>query len=872
MWLRGPELGQSGSAASSESTFVPFVRMRDRLRRSSEDSDTAYFYDVLSAGEQVVKIVVAGLVAAIRRDPSGHQYRLESTLVRADGIGEWVNVLDELLTGPASEHVEADAQEAQRQLTRTLVDSDWARTVLSLSDTAAAFVAPNRPGFKRAQLRQWFTTFAWIRNKTRGHGAPDLEQCANIAGPLGESVILLMDSLLVPRWPWAVIRRGISGRYRVTHLGNGSGTALHELTRRSDLVFDDGVYTALSRPIHVRLAFSDVDLSDFFLSNGAFTPTTYEVLSYPTGERKQVPAAPYLKPPAPLPASETRSAHSVSVRENVLTNMPPPPSGYVSRLALEQELRSLLLDVRRPVVTLGGRGGIGKTFLALTVLNQIARDSRFDNIWWFSSRDIDLLPLGPKQVQPDVVSADDIARTFAALTATEDESAKPPSLGAATQNLLDWLSGETKAGASLFVFDNFETVDAPADVYRWLEDSIRPPNKILVTTRVRSFKGDWPIDVSGMTEDEFAELVATASRQLGIEAIVNDVYRSELFAESDGHPYVARILLGEVARTGKPASVERIMGSHEEILTALFERTFAISLSPAAQRVFLTLCGWRSLVAELALQAALLRPGNERIDVTDAVDELIRSSMVESTEGPGGNRFLSVPLAAQLFGRTKLRVAAAKPAIESDLTILRAFGAAQEPDIRRGLQPRIDAVTRVAEEQFAELQPILEYVATHYPPAWLNLADLHVRRGDRRAEADALAKYASLKPTDPNAWRRLATAEAALGEPEAEMNALLQLAELPATPYREISNAADTFNRHHANHRLSTDSLEKRLVAERLRSLLESRLAEADATDMSRLGWICMHLQDEISAKEYANRGLTLDPGNPFCRRLLSAN
>ncbi len=627
----------------------------------------------------------------------------------------------------------------------------------------------------------------------------------------------------------------------------------------------------MSRPAHVRLAISDVDLSDFALANGSFTPSTYEVISYASGDRKLIPSAPYLQPPALLPQSETASTVGIGVRKNVLSNMPPPPSQYVPRRILEKELRDLLLDDRRPVITLGGRGGIGKTFLALTVLDQIADQDRFDNIWWFSSRDIDLLPVGPKQVQPDVVNADDIARTFASLTSQEGPSTKAQPLAAAMANLLRWLSGGANAGASLFVFDNFETVDAPADVYRWLEDSIRLPNKILITTRVRSFKGDWPVDVSGMTEEEFAELVATVSRQLGIEGHVTDRYRDELFAESDGHPYIARIFLGEVARTGRPASVERITGSHEEILIALFERTFAISLSPAAQRVFLTLCGWRSLVAELALQAALLRPGNERIDVVGAVDELVRSSLVEATEGPDGDRFLSVPLAAQLFGRSRLRVAAAKPAIESDLTILRAFGAAQESDIQRGLQPRIEAALRAAEDRTDDLLPILEYVASHYAPAWLNIADLRGSRGERRAEAEALAQYASLKPGDPTGWRRLAAAEAALGDAEAEMNALLQLAELPTTPYREISKAADTFNHHHANHRLSTDSLEKRLVAERLRSLMDSRIAEADATDFSRLGWICMHLMDQISAKEYARRGLAIDPGNPFCRKLLEA-
>lgn len=49
---------------------------------------------------------------------------------------------------------------------------------------------------------------------------------------------------------------------------------------------------------------------------------------------------------------------------NVFTNMPPRREAYVRRPALENELRDRLLDARHPVITLQGRGGIGKTSLA----------------------------------------------------------------------------------------------------------------------------------------------------------------------------------------------------------------------------------------------------------------------------------------------------------------------------------------------------------------------------------------------------------------------------------------------------------------------------------------------------------------------------
>lgn len=845
--------------------LIPIARMRDRLVRSRDDSDVSYFYDLMNAGELAIKLMVTGLVAALRKDPEEHQYRLESSLVRADGLGDWVAALEQVLLGPASEHLSPVGREAQRQLTETVSKGDWRIDGLKSLDKVASAIDATHPVFRKAQLRQWMTTFVWLRNKTKGHGAISAGACADVAPDLAESVDRLFTNVLIFRWPWAVIRRGISGKYRVTLLGQ-TREPFVELTRRTDLALDDGVYVAVDEPAHVRLAHADIDVTDFFLPNGQFTDSKYEVLSYVTGDRRELDSARYLRPPSPLPESETRAQSLVGVRNNVLTNVPLPRPDYVTRAVLESEVIGLLRDDRHSIVTLGGRGGIGKTSLALQVIDQLSHETRFDNVWWFSSRDIDLLSTGPKQVRPDIVNLDDIAREFATLAVS---SPKPPSLAEATTLLMRWLAGESASGSSLFVFDNFETVQAPGDVYRWLDQVVRLPNKVLITTRVRSFRGDYPVDVGGMEEDEFRALVAAVSRELGIEALVNDGYTRDLYAESDGHPYVAKILLGEAARTGKTASVERIMAAREDVLTALFERTFALSLTPSAQRVFLTLSAWRSIVPELALKAALLRPVNERIDVESAVDELIRSSLVEGTEDPTGERFLSVPLAAQLFGRSKLRISAWKAAIESDLTMIRAFGATQETDIPRGLAPRVEALIRAIGSGLEDAWPILEFVAARYPPAWLRVADLHRDRGDNSAQADAVGRYVEAQPQDPSGWRRLAILARLRADVPGEMNALLQLSELPATPYREISESADRFNYLAANRQLSDEWGEKQVMAQRLRELLEARIAEADSYDLSRLGWICMHLRDVPAAREYARRGLLLDPQNPHCRRLL---
>ena len=69
-----------------------------------------------------------------------------------------------------------------------------------------------------------------------------------------------------------------------------------------------------------------------------------------------------------------------------------------------------------------------------------------------------------------------------------------------------------------------------------------------------------------MEETKFRSSMRTVSVQLGIEGIVDGDYQQSLYDDSDGHPYVAKILLGETARTQRPASVERVMATREDIL------------------------------------------------------------------------------------------------------------------------------------------------------------------------------------------------------------------------------------------------------------------------------------------------------------------
>jgi hypothetical protein len=446
----------------------------------------------------------------------------------------------------------------------------------------------------------------------------------------------------------------------------------------------------LGRPIRVELAQSDVDAADFYLANGNFNEKRFEMLSYASGETTFSDSAPYLIPTTPLPGSETEGLKELDLIGNCLTNLPVLPSDYIRRRTLEAELLAALRDDRHPVVTLVGRGGIGKTSLALASLHGITEENRFDLVLWFSARDLDLLPQGPKLVRPAVLNVKDMANEFVRMVSPAEAKEK----GFKSTEYLAASLTTAALGPTLYVFDNFETVINPSETFKWIDTYVRPPNKVLVTTRYRDFKGDYPIEVRGMAEAECDELVDSVAAKLGIRELLTTDYRQELVRESEGHPYVVKILLGEVAKAGTLRKVERIVADADEVLTALFERTY-VTLSPVARRVFLTLCNWRTTIPKLALEAVLLRPQNEKMAVSDGLEELERSSFVELLESQVDREmFVNTPLVAAMFGRRKLAVSPMRSAIEADTEILHQFGAGQRTDVRHGVAPRIERLVK----------------------------------------------------------------------------------------------------------------------------------------------------------------------------------
>ena len=847
----------------------------DRAENDKHESDFAYFFALLLAGEALSKTVTLGTLAAIEDDIEANRYRLIYQLVRANGLGEWGDVIEDALSGPASQFLVPEAREDRTQLTELSPMDTWQyESVNSLQLALDSLSIRYDPIPRRTNLIKWFRMFTLLRNKTRGHGATRPLFTGLASAHLFDSIRCITSNLSLIRRPWAFLYRNLSGKYRVTPLTNDTA-AFDFLKSDPTYSLPNGVYVYYGGPKLVHLITSDPDISDYFLPNGGFNDKRFDLLSYVTDNRQTADSSPFLIPPD-LHKSETHGRGELLPKGKCLSNAPDPGSDYVPRPALESTLFELLMDDRHPVITLQGAGGVGKTSSTLQIIDRISNHNGFELIVWFSARDIDLLTTGPRTVRPGVLSREDMANQYSALVLSEDKL-RDISFDSIAY-FQDQLT-QSDGGNCLFVFDNFETVRNPVEMFTWIEHFIRLPNKALVTTRLRDFRGDYPLEVYGMTDEEAKTLIQQTVTKLHIHHLVNKENIEDIVTQSNGHPYVIKMLLGEIADKQRFASPRHVVAASDEVLTVLFERTFT-ALSPCGQRAFMTLAAWHSAVPRIALEAVLIQSTQERTEVENGIESLLRYSLAEERiTGQDRQAFIGLPLAAHAFGKRQLQINRSRAAIEHDVQILQMFSPNVFSDTNLNLEKGVISFIRnIADridrgDSFENYEEILKMVCRAYNPGWLHLAEWHLERG---SDVDISAAISSIETFIQNeqdreavagAWRMLARAYFRKDDALGEVLAFVERAQFGSVPFYDLSNTANLLNRKYGQLK---DSEGRERLVERLLRVMESRIDETVPDDLSAMAWLALHLSDVDKAKMFVERGLSNDSQNPHLLKFAS--
>ena len=438
-----------------------FDGIDNRIALDKEDGDHAYFYALSLKLEYVTKIVASGVIALIGKDVDRHRYSLEHKLVRANSIGEWVTALNKALVGPRTQFFDSNWRGLVRDLSERVGSEDWRYSAVTNLNQAAEEVGAATQLGRKVALRQFFDIGVKIRNRSRGHGAPTNDQCGQSCPRLAAALDAVVGGLKLFELSWVYLHRNLSGKYRVSPLLNDASSFSYLKSMR-DVWLPNGVFIYLDRPVHVPLVFSDPDVLDIALPNGNHQGGTFESLSYVTNEVARQDSSTWLDPPASLPPSETEGHAVLEPLDHTFANVPPRSGDYIPRRDLEDRLQEELLKFdRHPIISLTGPGGIGKTTTAIAAIHSIAKreSTPYDVILWISARDIDLLESGPKPVSPRAITQRDISRAAVELLEPSDRSSEGFEPDVFFQNCL----AEGAAGPTLFVLDNFETVESPTD-------------------------------------------------------------------------------------------------------------------------------------------------------------------------------------------------------------------------------------------------------------------------------------------------------------------------------------------------------------------------------------------------------------------------
>gem|GEM_PF-5996240 len=868
-------------------------KCRDDIKKNGDVSYS--FLQILSYGEKTIKVIILGFIASINEGVNRRRNALERSALKATALGNWIELIDRISeTSPLMRSVAlADFREIMEECDR----ASWQYEAVDLLNNALnILLSSERKLRKRVTLKQWFELYVQLRNKTRGHGSISTSMQKEIAEIVFKSIEIVRSKLSVLNRQWAYLRKTQKQKFHVQGLSDEHNIFNYLSTSKGQEYTDlqEGVYIFWDKPVLVNLIkFFRNEADELFEFDRDFTypndkwrqDNTYEAVSFHTGRIYYPSCHEYEIDPVYLPPSETDPLGEFGVIGDTYTNMPERRKGYVKRQKLESELLEELYKIdTHTVISLIGRGGIGKTWLTLAVAHRIAEngsegDARFGCIVWFSARDVDLTEDGFNLVKPSSKNLQDISRQYANLIYIDDIVSKKKNI-----DVIELLGNHMTHGYNefpgpiLFIFDNFETIDDKAAVYSWLENSVRNPNKILITSREHAFRADYPIEILGMEKDEFDEMILKRCNKHNYQLAKHELV--ELYETTSGHPYIANLMLSYRIKTGDKEPSKLIV-RNPDVFRMLFDRSFN-RLSKEAQQLFLVLGNWNSGYADYAIIGVFEAIETNDADWNAALDELENLSLIESEAlGNNGNRCYFLPIAAQLFCRQKIRLGYSYISLVPLLQELRKFGVISESSLKddctvflsrylkhyTSIQSTIDLsifikVVNTISLLCPKLSLVIYSTINHLP---------HISQGfNMRNLIENYLHSCKISSEFEKGWLALMDFLDRDNAPVELFNLVAAALENELTSIQLASCCGNLCNKYKRQFAEIDEELCYQYI-EKIYGFLIDRTEELSADDLSRLAWLAInkHEQDRVAAKALAEQGLVREPNNNYCRKIL---
>jgi predicted ATPase len=312
------------------------------------------------------------------------------------------------------------------------------------------------------------------------------------------------------------------------------------------------------------------------------------------------------------------------------TNLPASPLPLVGRESDLQRVRGALIGDGERLVTLTGRGGVGKTSLALVVAGELL-DEHPGGVW--------LVRLA------SVSSARDVLATVASTVGVEGDTSDSP---------LHMLIAHLRAyGPTLLVLDNMEHLLAAAPELASLLDELSELRMLVTSQAPLRLAAERCVALDSLDDDAALALMQrTARRRSGTVPSAHDRDRDTLLEVAhllDGLPLALELAAARLVLLSPTQLLERLRGSSDVLkdgggsrperqssLRATVDWTFSL-LEPGPRELF-TRMG--AFVGPVELEELEAVAGGEGVEVLDALAVLVDVALVRRIEsGDGRVRF-----------------------------------------------------------------------------------------------------------------------------------------------------------------------------------------------------------------------------------------
>lgn len=311
----------------------------------------------------------------------------------------------------------------------------------------------------------------------------------------------------------------------------------------------------------------------------------------------------------------------------IINNLPIPDydyeGGFVGRLEDKKKIKKFLQSEKFPVITITGAGGVGKTSLALKIIQELTQSNEklFECIIWLSAKENRLSSLGIEDIEPTLKSYEELLDTFIEIFNFKEELMNDSieSKEELTNTIID-LNHKI-----LVVVDNLETITDERIINFILDAPIKV--KFLITSRKGIGQVERRHELKELKAKEAIYLFRQLAKDKQMEHLtsLNDDVILKYVQKVSFYPLAIKWVLGQVAR-GKDINriITSIHNEESDISKFCFEQIF-LTLSDNCKKILFTITCMETPPTRTILQHITELDENT---FEDTIEELILASLI----------------------------------------------------------------------------------------------------------------------------------------------------------------------------------------------------------------------------------------------------